>query len=440
MDPLSPGEPLAPPARIRRLTGSQRAFLPLSLARTDLLLRLARMEPAAARAAADGALEPLRSALARSPFWRERLRAAGLAPGDLRTLADLAHFPVLDRATLAERWADLPVLAPDDPASAEAVVVLSSGTTGDPVRVLRDRYDCLHMWAVLRFWLRALELELPPRPRIVLLCSLPGGLEYSVRLPLLGDGALHRLSLHRPRARERLRRAAPAVIFTDPEGLHWLAANADACAPRLLLTSASRFGEAQREMVRRALPAPVLNYYSTTETGALAWECLRAPGRFHVLLPDVWVEAPAGRLLATRLRPSALPLLRYDTGDAGTVVEGECACGHRGPSITGFEGRRACAFRRADGGTVDAWQLAWLFKHHALRSFRLTQLAPERFLLELEGSPAGARAALAHELGQALRRLGFGRPEVEVRGGLSPDAGPKPDPFRSLPGGPGEAT
>ena len=421
--------PLQAPARIARRTASQRALEPQIERAAGDLLRWSR--PGPGRAELDQRLRAVAASLHHSPWYRESLRAAGLSPRELGGLADLRHFPVLERATLAERGADLLALAPGDPREGELVLVRSSGSTGQPVSVPRLRLDLLHMWAVLRFFLRRLDVALPPRPRVVLLCPLPGGLEYSVRLPLLGDGALHRLSLLRPRPLERLRRARPAVLFSDPEGLHWLAGQPQAPRPRLILTSASRFGPAQRAALAAAQPAPVINYYSTTETGPIAWECLRSPGLFHVLLPDVWVESPAGELLVTRLRPGAWPLLRYRTGDAGRVVERACACGFEGPSLEGFEGRRACLFARPDGGAVDAWQLAWLFKQQPLRGFSLVQAGPARFRLELPpgADPAGA---LVPALVAALQRLGWAAPQVEL-GPLAAVTGEKPEPFRREP-------
>lgn len=421
--------PLQAPARIARRTVSQRALAPQVEQAAAELLRWSR-GPGPAHGELHGRLRAVAATLLDSPWYRESLRAAGLSPRDLGSLDDLRHFPVLERETLAERGGDLLALPAGDPREAELVLVRSSGSTGEPVSVPRLRLDLLHMWAVLRFFLRRLDVSLPDRPRVVLLCPLPGGLEYSVRLPLLGEGALHRLSLQRPRPLERLRRARPAVLFSDPEGLHWLAGQPGAPRPRLLLTSASHFGAAQRAALAATQPAPVVNYYSTTETGPIAWECLQSTGLFHVLLPDVWVESAAGQLLVTRLRPGAWPLLRYRTGDAGQVREGRCACGFEGPSLTGFDGRRACLFERPDGGAVDAWQLAWLFKHQALRGFRLSQTAPACFRLELAASE-DAMPAVAALVVAALERLGWTAPEVEL-GPLAPAPGEKPEPFRRL--------
>ncbi|TQF17182.1 coenzyme synthetase [Myxococcus llanfairpwllgwyngyllgogerychwyrndrobwllllantysiliogogogochensis] len=423
---------VAPRANIRRDTATQRPHVPWAESIARDLSRFAVLpDEAAARAELESRLEGLRAGLLASPYYTRRLRDAGLHPGDLRTLADLRHFPTLERGTLARHWDQVPTpLSHED----ESVVVRSSGSTGEPVKVVRDRRDCLHMWAVLRFWLERARAVLPPRPRVVLLDALPGGLEYSVRLPILQDGALHRISVLRDNARERLSRVRPAVIFSDPEGLRWLSEQRDLPAPALLLTSAQYLPQDTRDALARSVPAPLLNYYATTETGPLAWECLGGPGRFHVLAPDVWLEPGLNEVVVTRLRPSVLPLLRYLPGDSGTVDRDACACGFHGWTLERFGGRGACHFTTPTGRTVDAWTLAWVFKHHALRAFRLTQLTPSSFELELAGADASEVTPLCERLVAALRNLGWsGSPRLDVRHVSAEDlaTGTKPLPFRS---------
>jgi len=425
-------EPLAPRLRIRRRTAWQRRYAQRAERAVRELLSFAALDERAARARLEERLAPLRAALLRSPYYAETLRARGLSPRDLLGLDELRHFPLLDRDTLQRRHLELPALELDSLEAREAVFVQSSGSTGDPVQVLRDPYDCLHMWAVLRFLCRFHGVALPPRPRVALLCSLTNGIEYSVRLPLFGDGVLHRISLARERPLERLRRARPDVLFSDPAGLHWLAAQQGPPQPRLILTSAQYFSPEARAGVARALAAPVVNYYASSDTGPIAWECLAAPGRFHVLLPDVWLEAKDGELVLTRLRPSVLPLLRYRTGDRGDVVSESCRCGYRGVSIVGFTGRRQCLFVAPAGRRADAWQLAWLFKHYPLRGFRLTQTGADAFELELQlDGNQKAPDDLAPRLRRALQLLGFAQPKLALRAvGAIRSSGDKPEPFR----------
>ncbi|NMO16093.1 coenzyme synthetase [Pyxidicoccus fallax] len=423
---------VAPRAHIRRDTSTQRPHIPWAESIAQGLAHLAALaDEAEARARLDARLVALRGALLASPYHLRQLQEAGLHPGDLQRLEDLGHFPLLDRSTLARHWDAVPTLPAE---SDECVVVKSSGSTGDPVRVVRDRRDCLHMWAVLRFLVSRAGAVLPPRPRVVLLDALPGGLEYSVRLPIFHDGALHRVSVLRGDARERLCRVRPAVLFSDPEGLRWLAEQREVPTPRLVLTSAQHLPVGLRAALREKVPAPVLNYYATTETGPLAWECARGEGRFHVFAPDVWLEPGLDEVVVTRLRPSVLPLLRYRPGDAGTVRRDACACGFHGWTLEGFGGRGACHFLTPSGRTVDAWTLAWVFKHHALRAFRLTQVERSRFELEVAGAEEANVGPLCERLTAALRNLGWTEPRLEVRhvepAALATRA--KPQPFRTL--------
>ena len=169
-----------------------------------------------------------------------------------------------------------------------------------------------------------------------------------------------------------------------------------------------------RRRVEGALHAPVVNYYATSETGPIAWECLEVPGRFHVLLPDAWVESVDGELVVTRLRESILPLLRYRTGDRGEVRPDDCRCGYGGVSIEGLTGRRACAFFTPGGREVDAWQLAWVFRRHPLDGFRLTQEAPDAFRLETTGAVCAPHGAAGD---RALEGGGPGAATERPRGG-----------------------
>jgi phenylacetate-CoA ligase len=71
-----------------------------------------------------------------------------------------------------------------------------------------------------------------------------------------------------------------------------------------------------------------------------------------------------------------------------------------------------------------------VFKHHALRAFRLTQVDASRFELELaEASDVGP---LCERLTVALRNLGWTEPVLAVRQVEAPAlaSGAKPQPFR----------
>lgn len=424
----------APPPHIERITTPQERYLGRVQDTVSALLAACRDSRGATTARLlEARWSDLRHRLSRSPYYREVLAAHGLAPRDLLSASDLAFFPTLDRATLQQRWADVPIVDPDDPETLRLVRVTSSGSTGMPVTIFKDGFDAVYMWAALQFWCAWYQVALPNRPRAVMLCSLPGGLEYSVRLPLLHRGALHRLSILRGDAEARLRRSRADVLLGDPAGLHWLASINAPPRPLLVLSSAQHLSPFARARAADATGSRIINYYSTTETTQVAWECEQRLGSFHVLVPDYWVESVDGELVVTRLRSGLVPLLRYRTGDRGEVVPDECECGYRGWTIRELDGRRACCFVRPDGTRADAWQLAWIFKHTQLRDFVVTQAGASRFEVRIAGTRAGRqeRDALRQRLADSLSNMGWTSPEVEM---LTVDRidgrGDKPEPFR----------
>jgi phenylacetate-CoA ligase len=402
--------------RVQRRSGRHLRHLPAIAAHAAALVDGARDPlPGVVRER----VEQVRRRLWATPFWVDRLRREGLSPNDF-DLGDLGRFPLLKREEVGAGWTE--AFALGDP---ELTIATSSGSTGKALRIARSGYDGLHMWAVLRFWRSWLGIDLPDRPRLVLLCTLPGGLEYSARAPQFENGALHRISTVRPRALQRLHKARSAVLSTDPAGLHWLAAQPDPPAPKLVITSAQYLAPE----LRARFPWPIVNYYATTETGPIAWECLVATGRFHVLHPDVHVESIDGEIAVTRLRDSVVPLLRYLPGDRGEVVDGSCACGFHGRSIAGFTGRRACLFVRPDGAEVDAWSLSWLFKDLPLVGFEMTQVGAEDFHLVVDPNVEMDPQLLATRLEMTLGRLGWPAPRVIVETASVPIAA-KPEPFK----------
>ena len=373
-------------------------------------------------------LERLRDRLSRAPLQLDLLRQHGASPKALQSPGDLSHLPLMDRETLGARWKDAVAFGLDAEAESELTVATSSGSTGKALLAVRDGYDQLHMWAAIRFWVSQLGVQLPARPRLALLDALPGGLEYSTRLPHFERGALHRISTARPNPQQRLEKVQPSILSSDPAGLHWLGSHTPRIAPKLMLSSAQHLPASQRnELVK--WNAPLVNVYAITECGPIAWECMQRAGIFHSLQPDVIVESVAGELVVTRLRDSAVPLLRYRTGDAGEVFDDSCACGFRGRSIRGFLGRRACHFVQANGERCDAWNLIWLFKDLPLVGFRMTQLAHETFHIELDGPAPMGDALLGERLALALQRLGWTKPAVSIVHVAQLGHGLKPEPF-----------
>ncbi|MDO8482697.1 MAG: hypothetical protein Q7S86_02675, partial [bacterium] len=93
---------------------------------------------------------------------------------------------------------------------------------------------------------------------------------------------------------------------------------------------------------------PIYNKYVCAEAGLMGVECTNRGG-FHIDPVGTYLEivdesghpvvgSDLGRIVITIFNNRLMPLIRYDIGDIGGWIEGECACGLNSPRLF-FEGR-----------------------------------------------------------------------------------------------------
>jgi len=151
---------------------------------------------------------------------------------------------------------------------------------------------------------------------------------------------------------EALRRYRPVYLYgyaSSCESLarHVLEREAKDVRFRAVLTSSETLFARQRALIERAFGCRVHDSYGSAEMVALATECEHS--RLHVS-PEVGVvevlrdgrpvgEGDVGELVCTGLLNSAMPLIRYRTGDAAVRSSSPCPCGRPLPILERIEGR-----------------------------------------------------------------------------------------------------
>jgi phenylacetate-CoA ligase len=115
------------------------------------------------------------------------------------------------------------------------------------------------------------------------------------------------------------------------------------------ITSAEPVYDYQRAIIAQAFNCPVRETYGMAEIVAAASEC--TAGRLHLWPEAGWVEViedsrslppgASGDLVCTGLMNADMPLIRYRTGDRGTLAGGLeiCQCGRTLPVIESVDGR-----------------------------------------------------------------------------------------------------
>ncbi|HET6466983.1 MAG TPA: hypothetical protein VFG43_01270 [Geminicoccaceae bacterium] len=377
------------------------------------LHRAQRQDPERLRRVQDAKLrEVVDHAWGTVPFYRERLQAAGIRPGDVRSVADLAGLPPTTKAEL--QAAGVEARTSSAYRSDELDTGLTSGSTGQPFPFARDP-QAMRLRKAL--FLRALGATgYRPGQRMLLLDAPrenlpPAWLRWHyVRPTVPVEDQL--------RAVQELR---PAILYASrPTTLGLLARFAQAAGvplhrPRALITTGETLGASLRGFLQASFAAPVFDVYGAVETGTIAWEC-RAHRGLHVADDTVLLEllpsqhGDVRRIVLTSLENRGMPLIRYDIGDLGEPLdEAPCPCGSRFGRIGHVEGRLVDCLRLPDGRLVPPNRLEHAVRRiEGIERFQVVQERPDAVLVRLQGrgdAPAteAAERAVAGLVGEEVR-------------------------------------
>jgi phenylacetate-CoA ligase len=292
-----------------------------------------------------------------TPYWRSVLDRAGFTPGDIRSLADLQRFPLLEKETLRRRreemvWRD---------GRRRLVLVRTSGSTNEALQFYTDSEREAHIiasrirghqWIGIRrgdremyFWGSPIELAKQDRIK-------------RFRDFLINDGLTNAFELKPELAAQYYAywlRWRPECLFAYVSSIVLMAILARsqgldlkrlrANGLRAICTTSEMLTESDRQLIREAFDVPVYDTYGLREGGLIGHEC--AHFTMHAMEESVLMETidphtlqptdGEGELVVTNLASGVMPIIRYRTGDMVTLTETSCPCGRtlRGVKVTG---------------------------------------------------------------------------------------------------------
>jgi phenylacetate-CoA ligase len=373
-------------------------------------------------------------AAAASPFYKRKLRAAGVTPARVRTLADLTTLPFTTKDELKENQAAKPpwgdVLAV--PFSEVLRVHMTSATTGRPLAFLDTADDWrgfYHSYArsLYAYGVRQADMVMAAfsygpwigywsgfyaAQDLGCLVFPVGGLTTDQRLDtllaypitVLGCTPSYALFLAETAAKKGIDLAKQTQIR-----ITWHTGEPGASIPATKAKIEAAFGA-------RAYDLPGL-----TEIAAWGFECDARAGLTHVhedyCYPEVLDErdrpvGPGGRgeLVFTSLYRKAMPLLRYRTRDVVQLADRACPCGR---TLVAFEGgvlSRLDDMKKIRGIIVYPRRIEELVRPHAgVDEFQIVFRRHEGLddiLLRIDPSPTlslAERDGLRARLGEDLR-------------------------------------
>jgi phenylacetate-CoA ligase len=231
---------------------------------------------------------------------------------------------------------------------------------------------------------------------------------------------------------DALRRYQVTYLLGYPSSIHSLATFAreqglEAPSLQVVISNAEPLFDHQRESIAGAFHCRVVNTYGMSEVVTAASEC--AAGQLH-LWPDTGVtevlrddsDQPAapgetGRLVCTGLINTAMPLIRYQVGDRGSLLANStpCACGRTMPALASVEGRIDGVIITPDGRRIG--RLDPVFKADLpLREAQIIQHSLneiELVVVPAEGFSNHSRETLRHRLQERVGDMTIRVSEVD---------------------------
>jgi phenylacetate-CoA ligase len=294
----------------------------------------------------------------RVPFYRRRLDEAGVAPGDVRSLDDLASLPFTRKEDLRETYPfDLFAVPMDEVVRVHA----SSGTTGKPIVGGYTRAD-VELFATVNA--RTLAMA-GAEPGMMLhnaygyglftggLGLHAGGERLGLTVVPVSGGMTERQLLLITDFRPDVISCTPSYALTLAQAFAERGVAPEEISLRFACIGAEPWTEGMRREIDAGLGMRATNIYGLTEVigPGVSNECVEARDGSHVnedhFLPEIVdpesgepvPEGEEGVLVFTTLTKQAMPVLRYWTGDITSLNPEPCECGRTLTRMALIKGR-----------------------------------------------------------------------------------------------------
>ena len=305
-------------------------------------------------------LEALRQSIAqaaKSPWYSARFKKLGLDPTDIRSLDDVVQLPFTSKDDLRLSYPTGMLAVPP-----EEVLRMhtSSGTTGKPTAIFHTKED-VDCWAELMARCLAMAGATPSD----VFQNMSGyglftgglGLHYGAErlgmwtIPAGAGNSARQITLIRD-FHVTVIHATPSYAMHIAERMLQEGDDPKTLGIKIAALGAEPYTEEMRIKLQDLYGFSVFNSYGLSEMNGpgVSFECLEQNGMHiwedaylvEIINPNTLEpvgEGEVGELVMTTLRRTAMPIIRYRTGDLTSFMTGECPCGRKHRRIARMVGR-----------------------------------------------------------------------------------------------------
>lgn len=365
--------------------------------------RLRERQPIDAETVPDTVLAWVERMRPRVPIFQEAL------PEGFDLARDWACIPTMNREDIALR---LEHIVPLDADLSRLIYYDTSGITGHAIQVPHHPRTVAQNHPMLEFVLERYGIRLAFDSDTVACMNVGAQVStvtFGTTFSVWNNASFAKVNLHRrvwdpANASLFFRDQAPLFLTGDPVGFAEMAAWGVGCSPAAMISTAVTLTPSLRSYLEAVYHCPVIDTYSTTETGLIAYANPEGAG-LSVLPTDIYVEVvdpdgmpvpdgELGEICVTGGRNPFMPLLRYRTGDFARMRRHDRAVSDPLPCLSDLQARDAVSFVAADDSVISMVDIARIIREWELIRHEFVQRADrscELIIQPIECRPPNTR-------------------------------------------------
>lgn len=369
------------------------------------------------------------------PYYRELFRNEKLVVADIKEPEDIRKIPILTKEIARERN---PQLVSRDVDRRRVMKGVTGGTTGPPLKLLRDIPDRNFTWAAFYRWYQWMGVNYGDR--MVQLWGTPAvlhvPLSYKIRSAakdfyynrhIINSFHLNERTI--PGLLEKIEKEKPLFIRGYLSALiqvsEYILSNHITLShkPRALSSTTETLFPAYKKLIETAFGSKLYDQYGCGECNSISFDAGDKNGLYiateHALLEvlnqdNSHAGLEQGRFVVTNLDNYAMPIIRYENGDSGRLSEYDETSEIKLPAMKEVLGRTADTITLKDGSRVHGVFftdiLNELFAENPanIHRFQVFQAVPGKVEFRIEKAtppPKEYMAALERALGKFFNEV-----------------------------------
>lgn len=337
------------------------------------------------------------------PYYHKLFRELNLKPSDIEKIEDLEKLPILTKDIIKENWDDF---KPATLNNMKYYTNSTGGSTGTPFRYRLQKYDRFLSGAITyRGWGYA-SYELGDKMVFLAGSSLDVGTNslilkkaHEISRNIRKLSSFDMGSSDMSQYASVINSFKPKFIRGYPSSINFFANfidenNINISYPQTVFTTAEKLMPPIRRNIENVFDCDVYDGYGLNDGGVSAYECSEHNG-LHIDTERSIMEIVdenggqisdgVGNILATSLHNYAMPLIRYDTGDMGHIIEDQCGCGRESKLLKEVMGRSVDILQTPEGKSVHGWFLLYIFWEYGknIKEYQVIQEKLDKLVIKI---------------------------------------------------------